>query len=162
MNGNYIYVKGKTEFTSHPIEIDFVEYKMPNSAEWKLMSGIRKDIKTSFELDKTNEEVIRKHGTLFNTIEFNKSKQNKNSLSGGKKMITSPTRSFGLNRYGMHGVIGNVSEMIDEEGLSKGENWQSSIDEFSTEKVNTYSEPNCWTGFRNVCYWKKIKIRNGS
>jgi len=161
IKGTIDYVKGDIEFVNDSNEIDLVEYQIPNAKEWELISGVKDEHISDLDLGLRNKEIIEKYGYLYNTIELNNSRKHKHilkRLTGRKKITTLPTTMSAQNTFGMYGVVGNVSELIDEEGRSMGANWKSSASKFSKEKVNIFEEPNSWTGFRNICYVKKIEI----
>lgn len=162
LNGEYVHIKGSTEYKDKPFVLDYPSYKIPTSKEWELISGIKNDDEIPYQYRRHNKKIIKEYGHLHNTKEFNNSVRNisKEDLAG-KNMITSISYSFGQNKFGMYGIIGNVSELIDQEGSSKGENWTSSKHDFTKEKINKFTKPNCWTGFRNVCYVKRIEIKDG-
>jgi hypothetical protein len=47
-------------------------------------------------------------------------------------------------------MIGNVSEMIAEKGLSKGGSWAHKLGESQIVKNQKYTKPEPWLGFRCV------------
>ncbi|NJN78176.1 MAG: formylglycine-generating enzyme family protein [Saprospiraceae bacterium] len=71
--------------------------------------------------------------------------------------ITAQTRSFGENDFGIYNMIGNVSEMVEEKGISKGGSFQHSLLDAKIANNLTYDAPQRWLGFRNICeyhLWK--------
>lgn len=52
---------------------------------------------------------------------------------------------------------GNVSEWAAERFLTYGANWSKSKDCAEGDVFKT-EQPNAWTGFRNVCEWKKFEL----
>ena len=66
--------------------------------------------------------------------------------------LVTTARDKSLNKYPLIHLSGNVSEMSSEKGKHFGLSWQSSID---SERTGTYTAPNCWIGFRNVCTWTR-------
>lgn len=52
------------------------------------------------------------------------------------------------NNVGLYDVIGNVAEMIDENGKACGGSWNHLPNECTIRSVATYSKPNSWLGFR--------------
>ena len=126
VNGNYTYTQGELSIEDSSLEIDFVEYKIPSSSEWESISGVNDNLFIdSLLLIYGNKAVLKKHNHLFNTKEFQEpTKKRIPSVknSNTEKTGTVPVRLLAQNIYGMHGVVGNVSEMINEEGLSKGSN----------------------------------------
>ena len=54
-----------------------------------------------------------------------------------------------------YNLRGNVSEFVEEDSISVGGSWHDSkIRIFECDTFHV-SKPNAWTGFRNVCEWKK-------
>jgi formylglycine-generating enzyme required for sulfatase activity len=65
-----------------------------------------------------------------------------------KTMITSPVNSFYPNSFGIYNMCGNVAEMIEEKGISKGGSFDDTDDKvrISSEKIYTKSQADI--GFR--------------
>ncbi len=162
LSGDFKYIYGKKKIDKATFEFLYPVFKVPSAEEWELFSAVNSDnLADIFPKNKHNKSVFKKYPYPFNTIEFQKSNFNSFSSSDGTlniKVVTAPVNTFGRNQYGLYGIIGNVSEMIEEEGFSKGENWNSSFHDFSKEKNNEFLKPNCWTGFRNVCRWETRKF----
>lgn len=60
-------------------------------------------------------------------------------------------KAFVPNAYGIYQMIGNVSEMIDMEGVAKGGNFTLPADSCTILNQQTYTRPQFWLGFRCVC-----------
>lgn len=162
LNGDYKYPAGRKKINTTTFELLYPVFKIPNAEEWELISAVNSDnLAEIFPANRYNKRILKDYPYPFNTKEFHTSKFNSFETADGIlniKVVTAHVRDFGRNKYGLHGIVGNVSEMIEEEGFSKGENWNSSFYDFSKEKNNEFLKPNCWTGFRNVCSWKKGKF----
>jgi hypothetical protein len=52
------------------------------------------------------------------------------------------------NGIGLYDVVGNVSEMTNEEGKACGGSWNHSPEESTMKSINAYSRPGAETGFR--------------
>jgi formylglycine-generating enzyme required for sulfatase activity len=65
--------------------------------------------------------------------------------------ITSPVKSYFPNKIGVYNLIGNVAEMISEEGIAKGGSWINKPEEVSVTEDFHYTKPSDWLGFRCVC-----------
>lgn len=61
----------------------------------------------------------------------------------------------GKNKLGYYGMIGNVAEMITEEGQAKGGSWQHDPDDSRVSGTQTYRGAEKWLGFRCVCIVKR-------
>lgn len=55
------------------------------------------------------------------------------------------------NSLGISGMIGNVSEMINTNGLAKGGSWAHPLEACKISKWQRYDKPAAWLGFRCVC-----------
>ncbi len=62
--------------------------------------------------------------------------------------ITAPVGVFFPNGMGLYDVVGNVAEMIDEEGKACGGSWDHLPEESTITSVNTYSGSSGAVGFR--------------
>ena len=129
-------------------------YDIPNADEWESFAIGDSDFRFGTnENNKSNKKILKKTGFLYCTKEY--------ALSRMKKQDRTPTAARSVlsrNIYGLTGIVGNVSEIVDEEGISKGGSWKDSISEIDLRKANEFHSPNSWTGFRNVSEWKKLKI----
>lgn len=65
--------------------------------------------------------------------------------------ITVPAKSGVPNKYNLYNMVGNVAEMIQEKGISKGGSWQHGLDECKITDSVKYKKPEAWLGFRCVC-----------
>jgi formylglycine-generating enzyme required for sulfatase activity len=52
------------------------------------------------------------------------------------------------NPLGLSHMIGNVAEMVAEEGISKGGSWKHPLEECQIRKSVPYTKPGNWLGFR--------------
>ena len=52
-------------------------------------------------------------------------------------------------------MLGNVSEMVAEKGITKGGGWKNNLEECRVGKDQVCTKPNSWTGFRCICVIKK-------
>jgi formylglycine-generating enzyme required for sulfatase activity len=55
------------------------------------------------------------------------------------------------NKLGLSNTIGNVAEMINEEGISKGGSWAQDLEISKIKNRQYYHKPEAWLGFRCVC-----------
>lgn len=136
-------------------------YKIPSIAEWEFLAkGNSNFVYGTDSLSRWNKKIIKKEGSLFCTKEYIESEKNKSENEF--RNLTSFKYKFSENNYSLHGTIGNVAELVSEKGISKGGSWKHSINEIRIENDNIFEKSNCWTGFRNICEWKNLKIKNGT
>ncbi len=50
---------------------------------------------------------------------------------------------------------GNAGEWLEEEGVAAGGGWKDKRERILESDTFNIGEPNAWTGFRNICEWKK-------
>ncbi len=128
------------------------EYRLPTEKEWE---------KAALSFIDTLNQDNTKYGfdtsiislSVFNLSEkLNKSKNDSTPIPPIFYAYAEPT-----NLLGLHHTIGNVAEMIAEEGISKGGSWlhvplQSTIN----ERIR-YKYPTSWLGFRCICEVTEIE-----
>lgn len=122
------------------------EYRLPTKNEWEMLAANGSEVfgqKNYYKLvQKTKEKTVYSVRTNANCI-FND--------SIGVLVKISPISCFAKNDFGMYDMIGNVSEMVVETGISKGGNWQSTVESCRVGKDQIYTKPQAWLGFRCVC-----------
>ncbi len=63
-------------------------------------------------------------------------------------VLTSPVQSYFPNGMGLYDVVGNVAEMINEEGKACGGSWNHDPEQSTILSINEYKGPDASTGFR--------------
>jgi formylglycine-generating enzyme required for sulfatase activity len=114
------------------------EYRLPGKKEWEALAIVGYDNKQLKKLEK---------GQLYYNI-------SDTSIYSAAD-VTAPVYAYIPNRLGVFNMLGNVSEMVTEKGVSKGGNWRTKREELNIWTDEAYTEPNSWTGFRCVCVIKK-------
>lgn len=120
---------------------DFV-YRLPTKAEWENAANtgyssinVKKDgDKHKFNLKKSKADLEGVAGNLNNNAD-----------------VTAPVKSYWPNNYGIYTIIGNIAEMVQEKGVSKGGSWIHTPEQSSLTKQIKYTKPTSWLGFRCVC-----------
>jgi formylglycine-generating enzyme required for sulfatase activity len=126
--------------------IDF-EYRLPSKEEWEFLSNNGTNV---FSNNGLNSKGLFKTNTI-------QSLDSCHIISENAINVTAPVYSYKENRFGIYNMIGNVSEMVKEKGISKGGSWRHRLESCRPGKDILYSKPTAWLGFRCVCVVKKSK-----
>jgi sulfatase modifying factor 1 len=148
------YFNGKIEGIKPDFSIPYPHYRLPTKAEWeKIAQGFNKD---EFGIDYENRKIkraIKKGNDLFRCTYFDAETQKEVQYD-----IPDFVWNYLPNDYKIYSMIGNVSEMIAEKGISKGGSFIHTKEECKISNDIPYEKPERWLGFRNVCtyqLWKK-------
>ena len=125
------------------------KYRLPSKIEWELIAS-----STSYILN--NNGKNKKGIYQLNCIHVIDSLGIKKVDFIEHSDVTAPVNSYWPNRFKLYNVLGNVSEMVMEKGISKGGSWRHQLEECRVGKNQEYTKPNSWTGFRCVCVKTKI------
>ena len=121
------------------------EYRLPTKEEWEAAAKIGYSEKTKKLLEtKFKGQLLAnlKRNTEDNVVVAGNLAQNAD--------IIAPVKSYWPNAAGCYNLIGNVAEMINQQGLAKGGSWKNEPSEVYIEKDLTYIKPTAWLGFRCV------------
>ncbi len=154
------YCKWRTErvreykYANKQYDLLEFEYRLPTKQEWEFLSnngnygngysvfynkGMDEKGRPTFNHRYLDTTEIK--GTKFYTAD-----------------VTAPTNSYIKNHFGLYNMIGNVAEMVQEKGISKGGGWKHEFEECRVGKNIPYTKPTAWLGFRCVCIVKKSKV----
>ena len=128
-----------------------IEYRLPTKYEWELLSF---DARNVFENDGWDEKG--KH--QINTCYMKDLSKEKKQLNKSIQDVTAPVYSYPKSTLGLFNMIGNVSEMVLEKGISKGGGWVHQLNDCRVGKNIEYTKREAWLGFRCVCVVKRNKI----
>ena len=145
------YCKWRTERvkTFLSIKQDFkhqnFEYRLPTTSEWEFLSN---SITNCFYNNGKNKkgQVMFNHRWMTDSISKKYFAEN-----NANPDVTAPTYSYWRNDFGLFCIFGNVAEMVNEKGISKGGSWQNTLEECRAGKHLTYTKPTACLGFRCVC-----------
>ncbi len=126
----------------HP---DF-EYRLPTKREWELFS----EGATRFLYNNGKDQ----NGQISLNFRYMTDAMVKSGVKPKYVDVTNPVKSYEKNHFGLYNVVGNVSEMIMEKGISKGAGWIHTVEECLIGKDIPYTKPKAWLGFRCVCIIK--------
>ena len=153
LNGNFEWIIKKETFL-------LARYKIPTIEEWEQLAGGNSKFRYGVDsLSRHNKKLLKSCKILFNTKDIKNTKPNKKCNSYLNNDLPSYNRDFSKNVNNLYNTIGNVAEMIDAPNTSKGGSWHHHIDDIEITKNDTFSTPNSWTGFRNVCALELIEIK---
>lgn len=145
------YLAGEIDSIIKHEDILVPEYTIPTEKEWEEVAECEgKAFPCMDENSSKNKKMKKQRHLMYNTLGIND--------DGFSTMITM-VRWQGIDTKGIYGLIGNVSEMIDKKGMSKGGHWDKSMEEIKKDITDNFEEVNSWTGFRNVCRYKLMKVR---
>ncbi len=165
---NYFTIEGYANGTYEGIhkreDILTAIYRIPNTEEWEYFVRGNSNFRYGIDsLSRQNKKVQKNYGGyLFCTNDYINSTDNhwynEESDEMQIQQLTVPCRAFAKNIFGIADIIGNVSEMVLEEGVAKGGSWRDSIQYIEISKNFIFDKPNEYTGFRNISSWEWIKI----
>ncbi len=103
-----------------------INYRLPKETEWEFLVVNPKE-KNSYG-DIVKQDSLKRFPITPLTIYANKS-----------------------NLFNIYNLIGNVSEMVEQKGISKGGSYLNTTEESLPGKQHRYQSPQAWLGFRCVC-----------
>lgn len=121
-----------------------IVYRLPSKAEWE-------------RLAETSSSSLQNNGKNKNgTYRLNcvNPLLNGDCLATGTGDLTTPVKYYEKNFLGLYNLLGNVAEMVQEKGISKGGSWRNRLEECRVGKDQEYTKANAWLGFRCVCVFK--------
>ena len=120
------------------------EYRLPSKSEWENLAEF-----SSFSLSNNGKNDKGNY------------KLNCNHLDTASKKgppypdVTAPVKSYDKSLFGIYNMVGNVAEMVNEKGISKGGGWKNTLEECRIGNDIVYTKPSAVLGFRCVCVIKK-------
>lgn len=106
--------------------------RLPTKAEWEKIAKSELMAFSNFKSDFHNLQKVTPDGEVH------------------EQEITSPVKSFTPSLNGYYNLIGNVAELVAENGVAKGGSWQHMSIDVSIERDYPYTRPTKWIGFRCV------------
>jgi formylglycine-generating enzyme required for sulfatase activity len=131
-------------------------YRLPTKEEWEMVASGKLTV-SEFPYGYKNVYVIwkNKKSKMFNCIFPDDQPHFPDSYFPDIKYYTSYVKAFLPNSYGTFNMIGNVAEMVSENGIAKGGSFIHTLDSCKISLSQHYDKPERWLGFR--CVAVKIK-----
>lgn len=128
------------------LDYDFI-YRLPSKEEWEFCS--------SASNIPWNTQAMNSKGEPQANCRCLDSAQYRKIHMTDHADVTAPVTAYSKNNLGLYNMIGNVAEMVQEKGISKGGGWRSLLEECRPGKDLAYTGPESWIGFRCVCVVRK-------
>ncbi|MDX2190598.1 MAG: SUMF1/EgtB/PvdO family nonheme iron enzyme [Bacteroidota bacterium] len=141
-NNPSIYAYGYKSITQKPFKIYKPKYLIKHIDTLVTKKQLQKDIETYLQKDILNFNCIDKIKPYFEDQEL-------------EPEFAYDNRP---NDYGLFNMIGNVSEMINVNGTSKGGSYLDSLKHITIKDKKNYLGAQKWLGFRPVCEVKIITL----
>lgn len=119
-------------------------YRLPTANEWEMIAtGNMNKEKFPYGYDSTYRKEKKEFREVFNCIYPTPSKATQG-------FYTTPGKSYFCNSSGVYNMIGNVAEMVSDEGIAKGGSFVDTLDNCKISSKQCYKKPERWLGFRCV------------
>jgi formylglycine-generating enzyme required for sulfatase activity len=148
--------EGKGLARKYHVEITF---RLPTEKEWEILAQGKNTNPHGFKQLNKKEHSKIKNGD--NKMYWQEGER-VNCKMPYDDSITSPDSYEGKIRYLeyiktnsptdylLYNTIGNVAEMVQEEGIAKGGSWFHTLEESAIKERQIYTKPTAWLGFRCV------------
>ena len=152
VNFNYYIKENKIADWENHLKDTFpirVYYRLPTEKEWELLAAGEKLVSVyPYGIDSVYRKWKKKYTRTFNCIY----PEDKPAGSQVKQTgyYTAAGRSYWPNSFHLYNMIGNVAEMVQEEGIAKGGSFDHKLEECKIKNNQPYSGPERWLGFRCV------------
>lgn len=138
-------------------DVPYPEYRLPTEAEWEQLATAGVDtVQYQWGIDYRQYPHRRWDDHLANlkyppVVAHNQ--KGDEFLLNFNADLTAPKRSYFPNEFGLYNMIGNVAEMVEEQGVAKGGSFTHKAADVGIKTKFAYHEPQSWLGVRYVCRW---------
>ncbi|WP_304236677.1 SUMF1/EgtB/PvdO family nonheme iron enzyme [Jiulongibacter sediminis] len=137
----------------------YFDYRIPTIEEWNLCFNY---VESDLRNPKRKLGRFKKWSDKLSPYDFADTKKNEKDPLFYKKAplnsVYSAHRKF--KRFlKIYGLKGGVAEMVSDVPVAMGGSWKDNSEEFERVKMQEFTEPNAWTGFRCVGTWKYWKSK---
>ena len=143
---NLKHAKEQNKKIEFPDNIEDFYFRLPTIEEWEYAAYAGMDTAKylfGYEFLSDSEQVIKVN------VKYNYNHATKSEVGLPEET------EWGLpNDYGFFDMIGNVAEMTNEKGISKGGSYKHYLDQCHIRDSILYPVPATWLGFRCVCVVK--------
>lgn len=134
-----------------------VTFRLPSAAEWRAAANINPSTGLPYKL---GDGLIRKKGETFGWYKFNIKTMDGDSATysktdGGYFMVFRD--AYWPTDHNLYNMIGNVCEMLINEGEQIGCSWYEPVAEVQTGNLQHYATPDPRVGFRVVAIVSRKK-----
>lgn len=126
-----------------------VYYRLPTEKEWEWLAAGDKPVAAyPYGIDSVYRKWKKKFTKTFkcrypeDTLASQQAKQ--------IRYYTATGGSFWPNSFQLYNIIGNVAEMVQEEGIAKGGSFDHQLEDCKIKNNQPYTGPERWLGFRCV------------
>jgi len=151
--GNHKGLKPDTAFKYYPV------YRLPTLQERKHILQYADSVNKKFFEDcnsKYCRECISSYPSIQSEIAVYQYIVDGNDSTKYLNYLTRPITSDCVSKkQSLYNLRGNVSEWIADSGVCVGGGWRDSTERVLATDTFHLTTHNAWTGFRNVCKWKK-------
>ncbi|MEL6637478.1 MAG: SUMF1/EgtB/PvdO family nonheme iron enzyme, partial [Bacteroidota bacterium] len=143
------YLRGGYDWIIRHQALALPSYAIPTVAEWEQLAGRDSGWRYGTDsLSRYNRKIQRWRGCLYHLGEGIYSRGTKGNP--GLEWMPSRVDLLSKNVYGLHGVIGNVAELVAGGAVVKGGSWRQALAVVDIPRNDAFVKPTFWIGFRNA------------